>query len=501
MSQTARQPNVVIVLADDLGWGDLSCYGATRIATPNIDRLAEQGSRFIDAHAASAVCSPSRYALLTARYSWRTPLKKRVLMGHAPALIESDRPTLGSVFQQAGYRTAAIGKWHLGLGWKQKDGTVWSAFREADPLELEGIDVGIDFQRSEELDRDYGDSIDYHSAFEGGPLALGFDRFFGIAGSLDMPPYAFLSQDRTVGQPVHEKRKYLTEEQRRGLQAEGWDEREVDLTFTREAVQFIRDAGKDKPFLLYFAPSAPHRPQVPPEFLEGSTEAGARGDSVAFVDWMTGQLVAELKEQGVFDDTIFIFTSDNGAPTVFDDGDTTIHQPNGPWRGQKGDIWDGGHREPLVIRWPGHVPAGAVRENQVGLIDLLPSLASLAEVPMPPGAAPDGTDVSPVILGGDTERGKALVHHSMGGAFAIRSGQWKAIFASGSGVGFSQPHGRLLDREDGEGQLYDLEADPDERNNLWSRHPDIVANLYRELTTIVDSPDNGLHFDIPLAHR
>lgn len=494
---TDRRPNVVLVLADDLGWGDLSCYGATRIATPNIDRLAGEGMLFTDTHSASAVCTPSRYGLLTGRYCWRSPLKSRVLMGHAPALIEPDRPTLGSVFGAAGYRTAAIGKWHLGLGWRQHDGSTWSAFRDGDPLALE--DVGIDFQRGEDRGRDLGDSIDYAEPFVGGPTELGFDRFFGIAGSLDMPPYAFLGQDRTVGIPRQEKRVYLTE-QRAGYQTDDWDEGQVDLNFTREAVQFIRDSATDeRPFLLYFAPSAPHRPQVPPVFLQGASDAGPRGDSVVFVDWMVGQLVDELTRLKLLDETIVIFTSDNGAPTIFDDGDTVVHRPNGPWRGQKGDIWDGGHREPFVVRWPGHVPAGTEREDQFGLVDLLPTLASMAGVPLPTEAAPDGRDISAALLGGPPLDQRPLVHHSMGGAFALRMGRWKAIFSSGSGQGFSDPKGRILDTTHTDGQLYDTVADPGEQDNLWDQRPDVVAELYELLKGVVGTPENGLEFTIPLS--
>lgn len=494
MNIAEGNPNIVIVLADDLGWGDLSCYGAMNIATPNLDRLALDGSRFQDVHSASAVCTPSRYALLTGRYCWRSPLKRRVLMGHAPALIEPTRPTIASVLSSVGYRTAAIGKWHLGLGWQQKDGAVWSAFEEGDPLELE--DVGIDFKRGKDRGKDFGASIDYSQPFLNGPLSLGFDRFFGIAGSLDMPPYAFLSQDRTLGIPSHEKQVYLTE-QRAGLQTEDWDEKEVDLSFTREAVKFIDEqADSEEPFFLYFAPSAPHRPQVPPEFLQGISDAGPRGDSVAFVDWMTGQLLDAVDRIGKTENTLFIFTSDNGAPTIFDDGDTTIHRPNGPWRGQKGDIWDGGHREPFIARWPGRIPAGRVSSDLFGLVDLLPSLATIAGIALPDDAAPDGFDVSGLLLGGDGDGARSLVHHSMGGAFSIRNGKWKAIFATGSGGGFSDPQGELTSRTHPEGQLYDISVDPVEFHNVWGDNPAVVAGLYEELMKICGDSVTGLAFDL-----
>jgi hypothetical protein len=219
------RPNILVVLADDLGWGDLGCYGATRIPTPAIDALARAGMLFLDARAASSVCTPSRYALLTGRYPWRSPLKQGVLMGHGPALIEPERPTLAATLRRHGYRTAAVGKWHLGLGWRQRDGSVWDARRAGDPLEYQ---LGDPLASYREQGLDSGAGIDYTRPFTGGPTALGFDEFFGIAGSLDMPPYAFLEQDRTVGVPETWKTRFLPG-QRPGLEAAGWDEYAVDL--------------------------------------------------------------------------------------------------------------------------------------------------------------------------------------------------------------------------------------------------------------------------------
>lgn len=481
------RPNVVLVLADDLGWGDLSCYGAHRITTPNIDSLAAEGVRLTDAHAASAVCTPSRYSLLTGRYSWRSPLKKGVLMGHGPALIEPFRGTLASVLKTAGYATAAIGKWHLGLGWKHFDGTTWNAFSGSDPLEYQ---LGDPLVKHRDMDLDSGVDIDYSKPFTGGPLELGFDQFFGIAGSLNMPPYAFLQQDRTVGVPRRKKRRFLPS-QRPGFESDDWDEREVDLRFTAEAAHFIRRQDSKSPFFLYFAPSAPHRPQVPPAFLRGSSQAGPRGDSVVFVDWMVGELENALRDAGLLDNTLFIFTSDNGAPTIFpDDGDTQVHRANGPWRGQKGDVWDGGHREPLIARWPGTINRGVVGDSPFGLIDLLPSIAALLDLELPATAAPDGVDRSAVLLGASADEEVPLVLHSMGGAFSILRGRWKAIFATGSGGGLSEPKGNNLSPDRPAGQLYDVVQDPSETKNLWKEHLDVVTDLYTALVEIVDA-DSG----------
>ncbi|MGA8116487.1 MAG: arylsulfatase [Actinocatenispora sp.] len=486
--------NIVVVLADDMGWGDLGCYGSA-IPTPNIDRLAAEGARATNCHSASAVCTPSRYALMTGRYAWRGPLKNFVLMGHGPALIEPDRPTLASVLKAAGYTTGAFGKWHLGLGWRHRDGSVRSAFTPGARLH---DDVATDFGRD----------VDYTAPFTGGPLELGFDRFHGIAGSLDMPPYAFLDQDRTVGIPDREKERYLTE-QRPGLQVEGFDESEVDVAFTREAVAFVE--AQSGPFLCYLAPSAPHRPNVPPAFVRGRSGLGDRADGVCLVDWAVGELRAALERTGVLDDTLFIVTSDNGAVTYFtDDGDPTVHRPNGDWRGQKGDLWDGGHREPFVARWPGRIPAASRTDAPICLTDVLPTAASAAGLDV---RVDDGRDILPVLAGADPgDPARPIVHHSMAGRFALRAGRWKALFAFGPGGGFSEPSiGDLFssgtgkvhstppwDAEHPAGQLYDMDADPYETDNLWDREPGVVAELYDILRGICGDPGSGLPFDVPL---
>jgi arylsulfatase A-like enzyme len=490
-------PNIVVVLADDLGWGDLGCYGSA-IPTPNIDQLAAEGVRATNCHSASAVCTPSRYALVTGRYAWRGPLKNFVLMGHGPALIEPSRPTLASIFKASGYATGAFGKWHLGLGWRHHDGSVRDAFAPGAVLH-------------DSIDTDFGRDIDYSAPVTGGPTALGFDRFFGIAGSLDMPPYAFIDQDRTVGIPDREKSPYLTE-QRPGLAVADFDESEADVRFVTEACDWLRE--RSGPFLCYLAPSAPHRPNVPPAFIRGRSGLGDRADGVALVDWAVGQLRTTLSQMGVLDDTVFIVTSDNGAPMIFtDDGDMDVHRPNGDWRGQKGDLWDGGHREPFVARWPGRFPAGTTTDAPICLTDVLPSTAAAAGLAVPDGAAEDGRDMLAVLRGdapGDPDR--PIVHHSLGGRFALRSGRWKAIFSAGSGGGFSEPSITDLfatgsgkahpappwDADHPAGQLYDMDTDPAETNNLWDASPQIVAVLYDELRRICRTPDSGLTFDVPL---
>ncbi|WP_427016049.1 sulfatase family protein [Pseudarthrobacter sp. P1] len=487
---SARRPNVVVILADDLGWGDLSCQGASAIDTPNIDALARRGMRFTDAHASSAVCTPSRYSLLTGAYPWRSPLKSGVLGGADPAIIASDAPTLARDLKSRGYSTGAFGKWHLGLGWTWLDGTVPEAFADGFASDMQG----------------HGRGIDYTVPFAGGPTALGFDRFFGIAGSLDMPPYCFLDQDRAVGTPLAEKTD-LVSSQRPGLASEGWRDDAVDTTVTAAAVDWIgeqRRAGNE--FFAYIATAAPHRPCVPPAFVRGSTTAGPRGDAVVLVDWMVGQLVAALGED--LERTLVVFTSDNGAPTMFAEdmadagmpgtgGAATAHRPNGPWRGQKADAWEAGHRVPLIVAGAG--TAAGVCGSLVSLLDLRPTVAELvpgpgddaagpaAEHSLGPavvehGAAPDhlgdGESFAGLLAGApDADGGRMLAQQAFDGTLVLRSGAAKAIYGTGSG-GFSAPQGEPDDAGRGPGQFFDLAADPAETANLWvDRAPDAHAMI------------------------
>ncbi len=478
-----RRPNVVVVLADDMGWGDLGCYGATKIPTPAMDRVAAEGARATDCHSASAVCTPSRYAIMTGRYAWRSPLKRHVLIGHAPAIIEPGRPTIASVLRSAGYATGAFGKWHLGLGWRFKDGRAWDAFAPGAPLVAEVDD---------------GTNIDYAAGFSDGPVERGFDRFFGIAGSLDMAPYCYLDQDTTVGLPCEPKAvlRAAYGYQRPGLQTPDWQDEGVDLRFTDEACEWVRaQAGAGRSFLCYLALSAPHRPCVPPELARGRSQAGPRGDMVSVVDWAVGRVTALLDELGLADDTLLIVTSDNGADLADYDGDTHGHKANGDWRGQKADIFEGGHREPFLARWPGRIPAGSVTGELFGLIDLLPTIASATGARVPDGAAEDAVDVLGVLVGETASRRETMVQHSLGATFGLRWRNWKLVMGSGSG-GFSAPSGQPCGAGAQEGQLYDLAADPGETTNLWGVRQDLVRQLYKELKSIAGGPASGLSFDV-----
>jgi len=464
-----RLPNIVYIMADDLGYGDLGCYGAEKIRTPHIDRLAEGGIHFTDAHSSSAVCTPSRYSVLTGRYCWRTRLSSTVLGGFGTPLIERERLTVASLLKSRGYRTAAVGKWHLGLEWMRRDGRpLFSAEERA---------LEADTMKGEHVD---GFQVDYSKPLSGGPTELGFDYFFGMAGSLDMPPYCFIEDDRTVGIPEMEKHPYAPQ-QRRGLMTEGWRDDQVDVTFAERAVDFIRYHGRehpDTPFFLYLTPSAPHRPCLPPPFMRGRSDAGPRGDMVMLFDWVVGEVTSALNEAGLTGNTLLMVTSDNGARLTNFDGRDYRHKSNGYLRGGKGDIWDGGHREPLVAVWPGRIEPNTSCDETVCLADFTATCVDLIGAELAPSDAEDSVSLLPLLLGGKpAEPARAgIVHHSFDGMFSLRRGDWKLIAGTGSG-GFSEPSRYTPAAGQSQGQLYNIHDDLGETLNLWKARPDVAAEL------------------------
>ena len=454
-----KRPNIVYIMADDMGYGDPGCFGATKIPTPNMDRIARQGIRLTDAHSSAAVCTPSRYSVLTGRYCWRTPLKEWVLWGFEPPLIEPERLTVASMLKAHGYAAGAFGKWHLGLGWSTVDG--------APPLED-------------------GWNVDYAAGVTGGPLAVGFDTSYCITGSLDMAPYCFVEDDHVVGILSVEKSPY-NPQQRKGLMAPGWRDELVDVTFTEKAVGFIdRQATEHpgQPFLLYLTPSAPHRPCVPPDFIRGASRAGLRGDMVALVDWMVGQIDAALARHGLVEDTLLIVTSDNGARATDFGGNDWGHKANGDLRGQKADIWDGGHREPFVARWPGRIREGGESGALVCLGDLMASCAEIVGHDLGPGMAEDSFSFLHALLGASPNGPQRddLIHHSGGGVFSIRRDEWKLIAGLGSG-GFTDPVHVDPTADGPQGQLYNMVADLQETSNRWLEKPGAVSELTALLNT------------------
>lgn len=469
-------PNIVFIMADDMGFGDVGCFNPhSKIPTPNMDRLASQGIRLTDAHSPSAVCTPTRYAVLTGRYCWRSPLKRGVLYGYEPPLIEPERLTVARLLQQHGYHTACIGKWHLGLHFGVKPGEY------------------IDFNRP----LPWGNAtpeeeakIDFNQPLGGGPTSLGFDYFFGSAGCPTcQPPYGFIENEHFVEAPSHYESDYPYTG-RPGMTAPGWDHKEADPTFTHKAVEYIEErAQSDEPFFLYLTSDSPHEPcveSVVPAFARGKSDAGPRGDLVWLFDWMVGEVMEALERAGQTENTLILVTSDNGALP----GDrlpgkqgmaayqTYDHKASGDWRGYKSHIWEGGHREPLIARWPGKIESGSTSDELVCLVDLMATCADIVDAELPSDAAQDSATILPVLLGacGAQPVRQDLIHHSVTGVFSLRRGAWKCIFESQDSGGWPPPAGGPP--EPGTpGQLYKLDEDPAEQNNLWHERPDIVADM------------------------
>jgi arylsulfatase A-like enzyme len=443
-------PNIVVILADDMGYGDPGCYSKeSKIPTPHIDRLASQGMRFSDAHTPSSVCTPTRYGLLTGRYCWRTSLKQGVLQGYDPLMVEPDRLSVASLLKKQGYATAAVGKWHLGLG-KDKP-------------------------------------TDYSKALTPGPNSVGFDYFFGIPASLDMPPYVFVENDRCVEQPTatimaptanrHEENYFW----RAGAIAPSFKHVDVLPKLTEKAVGFLEKQAKEapaRPFFLYFALNAPHTPWVPTKEYSGKSKVGPLGDFTMQVDVAVGQVLAALDKLKLSDNTLVLFTSDNGAPWTADDIKKFGHRSNGTWRGQKADIWEAGHRVPFIVRWPGKVKPGSTSEQTICLTDVLATCAAIADTKLPENAGEDSVSFLPALVNDKLDKPlrEATVHHSGSGLFAIRQGDWKWIDGLGSG-GFSAPRTEKPQPGGPAGQLYNLADDPQEQKNLYADKPEMVAKL------------------------
>jgi arylsulfatase A-like enzyme len=456
------RPNIVLILADDLGYGDVSCNNPrSKISTPYVDRLAAQGMRFTDAHTPSAVCTPTRYGLMTGRYAWRGALKEGVLDGFDPPLIERSRTTLAALLKQTGYETACIGKWHLGMQWTDKAGNPV-------PMHSGGNRPGLD--------------VDLAKPHPAGPNNYGFDYYYGIAASLDMSPYCFIENNRAVVKgtqvetPAAAPGDQLFRNERAGIGSPDFTLEGVVPALTTKAVDFIRKPRKT-PYFLYVPLTTPHMPIVPAK-QKGKSKAGLYGDFVEEMDAAVGRILEAIPDPS---NTVVIFTSDNGGlyhtwtPEEADDkagykptarGLEVAkygHHGNGELRGTKADIWEGGHRVPFLVRWPGKVKAGSVSPALLGLTDMYATLAQIAGAKVPPDNAEDSISQVDVLTGKAKEVRTSIVHHSVRGVFSMREGSWKYVPSRGSG-GFSSP--QQVQAEGG--QLYNLAADPRETTNLYA---------------------------------
>jgi len=466
-----QKPNIVIILADDLGYGDPQVYNSeSKIPTPNIDGLAKEGMRFTDAHTPSSVCTPTRYGLLTGRYAWRTELKKSVLWMWDKPLIEKDRLTFPKMLKNKDYSTACIGKWHLGWRWPSNQGDGY--MNDTIPIGNYGLKGRNELWKK----------IDFNKALGGGPLEAGFDYYFGD----DVPnfaPYTFFENDRLTKTPDLIKPNDMYGGP--GPMSEGWKLENVMPEITKRAVKYIEEKTQsDKPFFLYFALTAPHTPIAPTDEFKGKSEAGLYGDFVHEVDWSVGQIIKALKQSGQFENTLIIFTSDNGSPqrdgTNMGGQIASVkkygHDPSRPWKGMKADIWEGGHRVPFIASWHGKIEANTVNNQLVCLTDVISSVASILEIPRKKDAMEDSRDISPTLFKNNTPIREDLIHHSIDGTFAIRKGDWKLIEGVNAG-GFSK--GLKIEGipVETKGQLYNITDDPSEGNNLYAKNEKKVQEL------------------------
>jgi arylsulfatase A-like enzyme len=479
--QPRPHPNIVVILMDDLGYGDVSSYGATALQTPNIDRLAREGLRFTDAHAAAATCTPSRYAVLTGDYAFRKA-GTNILPGDAALVIDPRRTSLASTLKQAGYATGIVGKWHLGLG--PDGGPDWNGLVAPGPQEL-GFDsaflmpatvdrvptVYVENRRVVGLDPADPITVNYASPVGDWPTGKAHPELLTLHPSH--------GHDQTIVNGIS-RIGYMT-----GGRAALWKDEDMADVFVRKAVAFI-EAHRTTPFFLYFAMHEPHVPRVPHPRFAGRTSMGPRGDAIVEADSSIGELLASLDRIGLANDTLVLFTSDNGP--VVDDGyqDQAVeklgkHTPAGPYRGGKYSNFEGGTRVPWIVRWPGHVKPG-VSDALMSQVDLLASLGAIAGAPAGSAAGTDGQDLSAALTGASRTGRSRLVEQ--GGGFALRQGVWKYIEPNNKAA-----MNRDTNTELGNApvpQLYDLSTDPGERHNLAASQPQRVGAMAAALRTILE---------------
>jgi len=467
-------PNIVVVYADDLGYGDVQCYNPTRgtIPTPHIDRLATEGMRFTDAHSSSGVCSPSRYTLLTGRYHWRTRLQSGIVGKWGKPLIAPDRLTVAGLLKKSGYRTACIGKWHLGWDW---------------PI---GADERPFLAPKEKPDAAASDR--HRAAWKrvftqpigGGPTARGFDHYFGTDVP-NWPPFCFIEDDRTVGIPSEFLPARLLRNNQASVQGpalEDWTLEPILPALGDRAARFIDDASKDSgPFFLYMPLTSPHTPLAVNDQWRDKSGLNTYADFVMETDAVVGQVLEAIGSSGAADRTMVLFTSDNGcAPYIgVADLERQGHYPSGPLRGYKSDVWEGGHRVPFIVRWPGVVEPGSVCDRLVHQADVMATFADVADEPLPDSAAEDSFSLLPLLEGKDRDVRQTAVSQSMRGVLAVRRGPWKLIFGRGSG-------GWTKGEDAHPAQLYHLEDDLSERKNRCADEAETVTELNELMRRLVD---------------
>jgi len=465
------KPNIVYILCDDLGYGDVRCLNAEgKIATPRMDALAREGMVFKDAHSGSAVCTPTRYGIMTGRYAWRSRLQSGVLGGLSPSLIEPGRMTVASLLKNNGYHTACVGKWHLGVDWVKLDG------QEVSPLNIE---------TPKQVH-----SVDYSKPFANGPLTKGFDEYFGISASLDMVPYTFLRGDRVEVLPTVDKTFAMMQgreggKTRLGPGAPDFEDEHVLPALTKETIRIVESqaaaAKAGNPFFIYMPLASPHTPIAPTAEWRGKSGLNPYADFVMQTDHCIGQVVDAINAAGLKENTLIVVTSDNGCSpqAKYEELLPKGHNPSSVFRGTKADIFEGGHHIPFIVRWPARVKAGTQADQTVWLGDLMATCAEIVGTRLPDDAGEDSVSYLPVLEGRATGPvHEAVVHHSINGSFAIRQGDWKLAVCPDSG-GWSAPRPNNPQASKGlpEVQLFNLKNEIGEQTNVQDAHPEVVKKL------------------------
>lgn len=470
-SEVAKQPNIIYILADDMGYGDVQCNNPQgKISTPNLDAMASNGVRFTDTHTSSAVCTPTRYGILTGRYNWRSPLKSSVLGGYSKSLITVERTTVADLLKMQGYTTAYIGKWHLGWDWK--------IMEETSDKQRNNLNAQL--------------NIDFSAPITNGPQAHGFDYSYGFCGSLDMPPYVWVENSMPTMVPTKVTRSVDDKGfWRAGPTSDDFVHAKVLQDVTDKAVAYIsQNAHADQPFFLYLPLPAPHTPILPSSEFMGKSNTNMYGDFVMQVDDVVGQIRQILKDKGISENTLLVFTSDNGcSPKAnFEELTKVNHHPNGPFRGMKADIFEGGHRVPFIVEWPKGAEANKVINQTLCTTDFFATCAAVSGYMMQDNEGEDSYSFLPLVTGEAISIDRPYtVHHSIYGSFAIRKGDWKMAFCRGSG-GWSDPRPNTFKNAGDDVpmfQLYNLKEDVAEITNLVNDYPEIAKELKAAMKKII----------------
>jgi arylsulfatase A-like enzyme len=468
-SATATKPNIVYILADDMGPGDVKAYNSEcKFPTPNLDRLAVEGMKFMDAHSNSSVCTPTRYGILTGRYAWRTFLKTGVEHGHDMHMIDPERETVASFLKKQGYATACVGKWHLGMDWTSTDG--------------------------KEIAQTMPRNVDFTVPMKNCPLDVGFDYYFGIAASLNMDPHAYID-----GRLIQGTLEFLEDKdavKARGFigAKPGWAAKEfvqsqVLPDFTKKTCDWIRE-NADQPFFVYMPLNSPHSPIVPSSAFEGKSGVTPHGDFCMETDWAVGEVLKTLDELGVAENTIVIFTADNGTSpgSKFEHAQAKGHYSSWIYRGLKGTTWEGGHRVPFLVRWPEGVKAGTVSEQLICTTDLMATVAEISNIELPENVGEDSVSFLPALKGKEIPNigNRGVVHHSDSGKFSIRRGKWKLLFDDYGGSRRTNPKDKPVINS-ADLLLFDMENDVEETTNVSAEHPEVVDSLKKLLAEYVNN--------------